>query len=150
MFVQIGSLPVNLFWVLASTVKLKCNYRPNKNNSERPAGCHSITSRNFKVAGPRRPPLPNPLSSSVSSLSLFLIPLFLYNNLFVHLLFLAWFLLLLPLLPLSFYYFIFSVCFSCSFNPLSFLLSDTQIRDTFIRPTDLHLKIYLHAQRKEW
>jgi hypothetical protein len=31
-----------LFWVLAGTVKLKRNYRPNKNNSERPAGCHSI------------------------------------------------------------------------------------------------------------
>jgi hypothetical protein len=43
-FVQIGIGADNLFWVLAGTVKLKCNYRPSKNNSERPAGCHSIRS----------------------------------------------------------------------------------------------------------
>jgi hypothetical protein len=43
-FVQIGIGAYNLFWVLAGTVKLKRNYRPNKNNSERPAGCHSIRS----------------------------------------------------------------------------------------------------------
>jgi hypothetical protein len=41
-FVQIGIGADNLFWVLAGTVKLKRNYRPNKNKSERPAGCHSI------------------------------------------------------------------------------------------------------------
>ena len=40
--IQIGSGAGNLFWVLAGTVKLKRIYRPNKNNSERPAGCHSI------------------------------------------------------------------------------------------------------------
>jgi len=43
-FVQIGIGADNLFWVLAGTVKLKRNYGPNKNNSERPAGCHSFRS----------------------------------------------------------------------------------------------------------
>lgn len=43
-FVQIRTGADNLFWVLAGTVKLKRNYRPNKNNSKRPAGCHSIRS----------------------------------------------------------------------------------------------------------
>jgi hypothetical protein len=43
-FVQIGIGAYNLLWVLAGTVKLKRNYGPNKNNSERPAGCHSIRS----------------------------------------------------------------------------------------------------------
>jgi len=43
-FVQIGIGAYNLFWVLAGTVKLKRNYKPNKNNSECPAGCHSVRS----------------------------------------------------------------------------------------------------------
>jgi len=43
-FVQIGIGADNLFWVLAGTVKLKRNYKPNKNNSECPAGCHSVRS----------------------------------------------------------------------------------------------------------
>jgi hypothetical protein len=44
-FVQIGIGADNLFRALAGTVKLNRNYRPNKNNSERPAGCHSIRSQ---------------------------------------------------------------------------------------------------------
>lgn len=43
-FVQIGIGADNLFWVLAGTVKLKCNYKPNKNNSECPADCHTVRS----------------------------------------------------------------------------------------------------------
>ena len=43
-FVQIGIGADNLFWVLAGTVKLKRNYGQNKNNSERPAGRHSVRS----------------------------------------------------------------------------------------------------------
>jgi len=43
-FVQIAIGADNLFWVLAGTVKLKRNYRPNKNYSELPTGCHSFRS----------------------------------------------------------------------------------------------------------